>query len=236
MFNHKFIINHFTHYINILYKTPIIIYNNNNIDIILFIFKPQFYNITLYNNILYNNNSLISRIIFNLLYIPLNKLINDNNFNMNINIKPIILLYDYMDSDIYSKSLSKYLYKTPSFNKINNITINNTLINKLIFNKINNITIMNNINYINNYINHKLLFNKNIFIFNFLLFQYIIGFNYNLDSNARSIKYNFINGKFNNLNHLPLKLNYIPSNITSHHNFIINKNGKFNISVKLSHF
>lgn len=233
-------------YINILYREPILLFNNNTIKIILFIYNP----LNKYNNI------FISKIIDNILKI--NK-IND----INLEIKPIILKYDYLDSNIYSKSLSKFISKYPKFDKINNIKVNNNStpwLNYFISDKLNTISIMNKIDYLlsnNNhnkyYINEKPLYfyNKDLIINNNLLYKYIIGYdwkfrgkNYNSESNARALRYYNNNGKLN-INPLILKnynpirnfkLNNYSANLTKSQSYIINKNGKYNINVSLCHF
>jgi len=167
--------------LSILYKEPIILYNNNtNIyDIILFIYKPYINKNSLYKNI-NSKNLLITKLINNILS---NSQLN-NNFNLNI--KPIILTYDYLDSTIYSKSLSKHLSKYPKLDTIKNVKINQKILNNILINKINKNNIIENINLL---INSKINLNKennihllnnqyiskNIMIYSNLLHQYIIG-------------------------------------------------------------
>lgn len=154
--------------LNILYKDPIILYNNNKYEIILFIYKPN-----LSKNLNINNDLLISKLINNLINI-------DNILNINFNIKPIILTYDYLDSEIYNKSLTKHLSKFPKLDTIKNIKINQKILNKILINKLNKNKILNNINTLlesksNLGLNNDLLLSKNIFIYSYLLHQNIIG-------------------------------------------------------------
>lgn len=235
---------------NILYKDPIIFINKNTYNVILFIYKPLINNKS--NKIINNNNLLISRLINNLI----NKSdILLNRYNITLNIKPIILTYDYLDSNIYSKSLSKYLSRYPELDKIYNININKYLIDNFLIKKLNNINIINKIFDIklllnksntNNKVLMNSLFNKDMIIHNNLLFQYIIGNNwkyrgknYNSESNARALKHYVNNGFFKLLStklNSNFKLNYYSSNWSQSQSFIINKNGKYNVKVKLSHF
>ena len=95
------------------------------------------------------------------------------------------------------------------------------------------------------------LYNKNNIINNNLLYKYIIGYNwkykgknYNSESNARALRYYVNNGQLKSLNnkysllstHSSFKLNSYSNNLTKSQSFIINKNGKYNINVTLSHF
>lgn len=228
--------------LNILYKDPIILYNNNKYEIILFIYKPN-----LSKNLNINNDLLISKLINNLINI-------DNILNINFNIKPIILTYDYLDSEIYNKSLTKHLSKFPKLDTIKNIKINQKILNKILINKLNKNKILNNINTLlesksNLGLNNDLLLSKNIFIYSYLLHQNIIGNiwkyrgkNFNSESNARALKSwndNKLNTSLSLLslnNHSKFKLNYYLSNLTQSQSSYISKNGKYNVRVKLNHF
>lgn len=230
--------------LNIIYKDPIILINKNKYDIILFIYKP---NLSKNLNININNNLLISRLINNLINI-------DRILNIEINIKPIILTYDYLDSNIYNKSLTKHLSKFPKLDTIKNIKINQKILNKILINKLNKNKIFNNINTLlesksNLNLNNSLLLSKKIYIYSYLLHQYIIGNiwkyrgkNFNSESNARALKSwndNKLNTSLSLLslnNHSKFKLNYYLSNFTQSQSSYISKNGKYNVKVKLNHF
>lgn len=228
--------------LNILYKEPIILYNNNKYEIILFIYKPN-----ISKNLNINNDLLISKLV--------NNLININNiFHINFSIKPIILTYDYLDSEIYNKSLTKHLSKFPKLDTIKNIKINQKILNKILINKLNKNKILNNINTLlesksNLGLNNDLLLSKNIYIYSYLLHQNIIGNiwkyrgkNFNSESNARALKSwndNKLNTSLSLLslnNHSKFKLNYYLSNLTQSQSSYISKNGKYNVRVKLNHF
>lgn len=244
MLNHKIKNN----MINILYKKPIILYNEDSMNkkgtIILFIYKPK-----MNKNIVTNNTEmLISRLITNLL--KTSDVLGKDNILSQFNIKPIILKYDYLDSDIYSKSLGKFILKYPTFDKINNININNYIINNELSNKINNIFVMNKIDQLllllkDTSMTKMSLYNKDNMINNNLLYKLITGYdwkyrgkNYNSESNARALRYFVNNGKLTLLNKSckSFKLNSYSNNLTKSQSYIINKNGKYNINVTLSHF
>lgn len=205
--------------LNILYKEPIIKYKKNNYEIILFIYQSLTNNNT--------RNKLINKIINKLINIKNNEIIILNKKYI-FNIKPIILLYDYLDSNILSKNLSKYIYKNPKTEILNNLRLNyEKRIYNILKNKKNKEIIIKKLKLNNNYI-----FNKNIILYNIynkLIIGNIIkyqGKNKNIESNARSLKW-YQDNKLNTL---------LSSNITKSQNAIISKNGKFNIKIKLNHF
>lgn len=205
--------------LNILYKEPIIKYKKNNYEIILFIYQSLTNNNT--------RNKLINKIIKKLINIKNNEIIILNKKYI-FNIKPIILLYDYLDSNILSKNLSKYIYKNPKTEILNNLRLNyEKRIYNILKNKKNKEIIIKKLKLNNNYI-----FNKNIILYNIynkLIIGNIIkyqGKNKNIESNARSLKW-YQDNKLNTL---------LSSNITKSQNAIISKNGKFNIKIKLNHF
>lgn len=228
--------------LNILYKDPIILYNNDHYEIILFIYKPN-----ISKNLNINNDLLISKLINNLINI-------DQILNIKLNIKPIILTYDYLDSNIYNKSLSKHLSKFPKLDTIKNIKINQKILNKILINKLNKNKILNNINTLiqsksNLNMNNDLLLSKNTYIYSYLLHQYLIGNiwkyrgkNFNSESNARALKSwndNKLNTSLSLLslnNRSKFKLNYYLSNLTLSQSSFISKNGKYNVKVKFNHF
>lgn len=252
MFNHK--LNNIKY--NILYKNPIILYNNtkNNYEIILFVYKP--FNIRVKKE-LNSNDLLITKLIDHLIS-DLNNNEIFKNYNLNINIKPIILTYDYLDSDIYSKSLSKHLSKYPRLDTIKNVKINQKILNNILINKLNKNEIIKNINTL---IDSKIKINHNIFnysenyiskdiiLYSNLLHQYMIGNifkyrgkNFNSESNARALK-SWNDNKLNkslsliSLNNKgSFKLNYYLSSLTLSQSNVISKNGKYNVKVKLNHF
>ena len=203
----------------LLYKEPIIKYKKNNYEIILFIYQSLTNNNT--------RNKLINKIIKKLINIKNNEIIILNKKYI-FNIKPIILLYDYLDSNILSKNLSKYIYKNPKTEILNNLRLNyEKRIYNILKNKKNKEIIIKKLKLNNNYI-----FNKNIILYNIynkLIIGNIIkyqGKNKNIESNARSLKW-YQDNKLNTL---------LSSNITKSQNAIISKNGKFNIKIKLNHF
>lgn len=226
--------------LNILYKDPIILYKNENLyEIILFIYKPLNKN----NNNLNSNDLLITKLI--------NNLINNISINnININIKPIILTYDYLDSTIYSKLLSKHISKYPKLEPIKNIKFNQNILNKILINRLNKNKIINNINILKSYNNNynNFIF-KDTMIYSNLLHQYLIGNiwkfrgkNFNSESNARALK-TWNNNKLNtslsqilNNNKTKFKLNYYLSTISESQSNHISKNGKFNVKVTFNHF
>lgn len=229
--------------VNILYKEPIILINKNEINIILFIYKPIIKN----QNVNYHD-LLITKLINNLINKPLNQILNNN---LIINIKPIILTYDYLDSNIYSKSLSKHLSKYPKLDTIKNIKINQKILNNILMNKLSKNKLLENINLLNNYqfelnngLNNYSIINKNIFIYSNLLHQFITGNiwkyrgkNFNSESNARALK-TWNDNKLNqslSLNNA-FKLNYYSANLTLGQSNVISKNGKFNVKVQFNHF
>lgn len=244
----------------IIISKPIFEHSLNKLNI-----KFYYYNKSSYihnnNNKLYYMN-MLSRII--------NLLNNDSNnlskilsyyYNKNVTIEPIKLSYNYLNSDIFSKSISldninkgikneysrllnnnlpKLNDKNISMNYINNIK----LINKFKYNNI-----INNINN-NNKLNINNIYkdiNINNLPMNILMFKYLTGwsvtYNGRLSANksiSRSETHKLLVGTFRNKNYLwsnmnnLYKLNYIPANhnLSSNHN--INKNGTYNIKVKLN--
>lgn len=244
----------------IIISKPIFEHSLNKLNI-----KFYYYNKSSYihnnNNKLYYMN-MLSRII--------NLLNNDSNnlsrilsyyYNKNVTIEPIKLSYNYLNSDIFSKSISldninkgikneysrllnnnlpKLNDKNISINYINNIK----LINKFKYNNI-----INNINN-NNKLNINNIYkdiNINNLPMNILMFKYLTGwsvtYNGRLSANksiSRSETHKLLVGTFRNKNYLwsnmnnLYKLNYISANhnLSSNHN--INKNGTYNIKVKLN--
>lgn len=183
----------------------------------LFISKPLFKHnintiiIKYYYYIPIDNNK-INIIINNII----NKLSNilSYYYNKKIIIKPVQLSYVYMDHNIFNEYI---IYLLNSNNNIN--------IDKIINNYIN---IFNNIIPLN--ITGK---NNNI--------KYLNGWSIILKgklSDGRSKTLNLIYGSFNNINK-SYKLNYIPNNLYNGHinplNLNINKDGKYNIKVKLNY-
>lgn len=261
--------------INNLSKTSSII----NINKIIIISKPIFehsinkLNIKFYyynNKELNNNNYKIYYI--NILSRIINLLNNDNNnlskilsyyYNKNVTIEPIKLKYNYINSNIFSKSISidninkgiKNEYSRLLNNnlpKLNDKNISINYINNL--NNINKLKYNNIINNLNNNNNNKLnIYNiyKNINInnlpINILIFKYLTGwsvtYNGRLSANksiSRSETHKLLIGTFRNKNYLwsninnIYKLNYISANHNLSNNYNINKNGTYNIKVKLN--
>ena len=199
--------------IQLLYRI-INMFNGNK----LFISKPIFkhninsIHIKYYYYIPIDNNNII--IIINNI---INKLSNilSYYYNKEIIIKPIKLSYVYMDHNIFNDYI---IYLLNNNNNINIDKVINNYIN--IFNNIIPLNIKNN--------------NNNI--------KYLNGWSIILKgklSDGRSKTYNLIYGSFNNLNK-SYKLNYIPNNL--YYGLInplylnINKEGKYNIKVKLNYY
>ncbi|WBF16363.1 ribosomal protein S3 (mitochondrion) [Saccharomyces uvarum] len=181
-------------------------------------------------------------------------------YNKRVTIEPIKLSYIYMNSDIFSKYIS--LNDMDKYN--NGIMTNyqrmlNNIMPKLndhniSMNYINNMNNINNIKYnniitpygINNNMN-KLYNNMNIdnIPMDILMFKYLVGWSIKLKGRlsnniGRTSTTILLNGTFNNKKYLwsninnNYKLNYISSNHNLYNNSNINKNGKYNIKVKLN--
>ncbi|AQZ19160.1 RPS3 (mitochondrion) [Zygosaccharomyces parabailii] len=244
----------------IIISKPIFEHSLNKLNI-----KFYYYNKSSYihnnNNKLYYMN-MLSRII--------NLLNNDSNnlsrilsyyYNKNVTIEPIKLSYNYLNSDIFSKSISLDNINKGIKNEYSR-TLNNNLpkLNdkNISMNYINNIKLINKFKYnniINNINNNNKLNINNIYKdiniinlpMNILMFKYLTGwsvtYNGRLSANksiSRSETHKLLVGTFRNKNYLwsnmnnLYKLNYISANhnLSSNHN--INKNGTYNIKVKLN--
>ena len=199
-----------------------------------------------YNNDINNNNNNYYINIINKLINIINNNINNNlcnilsyYYNKKVTIEPIKLSYIYLNSDIFSKYIS--LNDIDKYN--NGILTNYQRILNNIMPKLNDHNI--SINYINNINN----INNNITIDNIpidiLIYKYLVGWSIKFkgrlsNNNGRTSTLNLLNGTFNNKKYLwsninnNYKLNYIPSNHNLYNNSNINKNGKYNIKVKLN--
>lgn len=247
----------------IIISKPIFEHSLNKLNIKFYYYNKSFYNNNNNNNNLYYIN-MLSKII-NLLNNDTNNLskILSYYYNKNVTIEPIKLSYNYLNSDIFSKSISldninkgikneysrllnnnlpKLNDKNISINYINNIKY----INKLKYNNI--------INNINNNNNNKLnitnIYNNiniNNLPINILMFKYLTGwsvtYNGRLSANksiSRSETHKLLVGTFRNKNYLwsnmnnLYKLNHISANHNLSSNHNINKNGTYNIKVKLN--
>ena len=181
----------------IIISKPIFEHSLNKLNI-----KFYYYNKSSYNNNNNNNNNLYRLYYINMLSRIINLLNNDTNnlskilsyyYNKNVTIEPIKLSYNYLNSDIFSKSISldninkgikneysrllnnnlpKLNDKNISINYINNIKYINKLKYNNIINNINNNNNNNNKLNINNIYNN---ININNLPINILMFKYLTG-------------------------------------------------------------
>lgn len=205
--------------------------------------------VSLFSNNLYNKEVIIEPIYLTYDYLDskiLSKTISSNIYKYNQykglysniiskNI-PLMSVKDLTYSKLYNKKL---LYKLLTLTDLNNYLLNN-----------NNISKLDTLNYDTKISNSNI--NSTNCIEQLLLYQYIIGYDWvysgklaKSDSNARSIyslkQYGTLTNRFTKNNGLLTtsktiySLNKNPSYITKNSNNLINKNGKYNISVTLSH-
>nr|YP_052722.2 putative ribosomal protein var1 [Starmerella bacillaris]AAR10343.2 putative ribosomal protein var1 [Starmerella bacillaris] len=205
--------------LNILYKEPMIKYKKNNYEMMLFMYQSLTNNNT--------RNKLMNKMMKKLINMKNNEMIMLNKKYM-FNIKPMMLLYDYLDSNMLSKNLSKYMYKNPKTEMLNNLRLNyEKRMYNMLKNKKNKEMMMKKLKLNNNYMfnPHMMLYNmyNKLMMGNMMKYQ---GKNKNMESNARSLKW-YQDNKLNTL---------LSSNMTKSQNAIISKNGKFNIKMKLNHF
>jgi hypothetical protein len=202
-------------------------------------------------NLLNNNLNSISNILS--LY-----------YQKDVSFEPIQLKYNYMNSDILAKSLRIMNSKRSlSMNKIKNLInnmpkLNDKLIsqsyinniNNIMFNKYNNIITSINNNNDNDKLYNIVYNNQNIesIAMNILMYKYLVGLSIQLKgrlssnkSISRSNTMNILKGTFNNYKTIwgnrminTYKLNYIPVNHNITNISDVNKNGKYNIKVKLN--
>ncbi|AEY99234.1 ribosomal protein VAR1 (mitochondrion) [Eremothecium gossypii FDAG1] len=210
---------------------------------------------------LYNNYMMsINNQMMNLLNNDNNSLNNlmTKYYNKKVYINTYKLNYMYLDTELLSQTLTNIYNNNGLTLKslkmiINKLPFNNDmLLSKNYVNKMNkyNLTINNNLN--NNkkdLINLYTLDNKLLDLSitnNMLLGKYLVGSNIQLKGRTlnrnitRTMKMNIMKGTFNNymyqwskLNNL-YKLNYMSTNINKTNNTFINKNGMFNIKIKLN--
>lgn len=193
----KYLLNQKDNKIN--YSTNLIIKNHKNIyDIIVFIYLNK-------------NGSDLSDLASRTPFII-------NIGNNILKIKPIILLYSNLDSNILSQKLTKSIQWSFEFNLLNSITKNKFDINKLL-------------KRIYNYNNN--LLNKELILYNQIENKYIIGNiikikgkDSNLESNARALSSYQDNKLYTKYNQFILN--------NSHQ--IISKNGIINVNIKFNHF
>lgn len=187
-----------------------------------------------------------------------------NYYNKHVTIEVIKLSYNYLNSDIFAQSINKDVNKYSSGIKGQYYHLLNSSIPKLndqsiAKDYINNINTINKLKY-NNIIN-RIKTNKDInsiisiydtmnisnIPMNILMFKYLTGwaiqFNGRLASSKAISRTNSIKllvGTFRNKKYLwsninnNYKLNYIPANNNISNYSSINKNGKYNIKVKLN--
>ena len=224
--------------------------NNNNINnnILLIRMIDNIYNNNNNNNInkiltkLYNKNVTIEPIILKYDYF------NNNIFSNNIS-------YNITTFNTYKNEYTTILNNNITLLDRISIILNNTKYKNLIINILNNNLIYNisnnnnnNNNIINN-INIKEYLNLNNTIYNLLNNKYIIGYSFKFTgklakslSTARKLKYIKYKGslKHNTLDNksatrILFNLNNYKSNISISNTNNINKNGKYNVNIKLGH-
>ena len=185
-------------------------------------------------------------------------------YNKKITIEPIKLSYTYLNSDIFSQSINKDVNKYNNgikgqYSRLLNSNIpnlNDQIIAKKYINNINNINnikynnIIKNLNNNNNNYNINNIYNSlniNNIPMNILMFKYLTGWSILLNGRLASSKaisrtnlYKVLVGTFRNKKYLwghinnNYKLNYIPANHNISNLSNVNKNGKYNIKVKLN--
>ncbi len=235
--------NNNNYYINIINKLINIINNNinNNLcNILSYYYNKKVTIEPIKLSYIYLNSDIFSK------YISLNDIDKYNN--------GILTNYQRILNNIMPK-LNDHNISINYINNINNINNNkyNNIINLLNnnnnINNYNNYNNYNNNNNNNNYIGNINNIYNNITIDNIpidiLIYKYLVGWSIKFkgrlsNNNGRTSTLNLLNGTFNNKKYLwsninnNYKLNYIPSNHNLYNNSNINKNGKYNIKVKLN--
>nr|YP_009444513.1 ribosomal protein S3 [Nakaseomyces nivariensis]APD15136.1 ribosomal protein S3 [Nakaseomyces nivariensis] len=236
----------------IIMSIPTYNINLNNINI-----KFYYYSNNMNNNVYYMNmiNKLMNRLNIN--YDNLSNILS-YYYNKKVIIEPIKLKYIYMNNEIMTKYIS--LLDNNKYNNgllmeyqrtLNNIMpkLNDHNISMNYINNINNINknkynnIMKYNNNINNIYNNMDINNIGM---NILMFKYLTGWSImlkgRLNKNSNRTTTTLLNnGTFNNKKYLwgnlnnNFKLNYINSNNNIYNYPNINKNGKYNIKVKLNY-
>ncbi|AJU15973.1 ribosomal protein VAR1 (mitochondrion) [Saccharomyces cerevisiae YJM1385] len=234
--------NNNNYYMNMMNKLMNIMNNNmnNNLcNILSYYYNKKVTIEPIKLSYIYLNSDIFSK------YISLNDMDKYNN--------GILTNYQRMLNNIMPK-LNDHNISMNYINNINNINNNkyNNMINLLNNNNNNNNNINNNNNY-NNYNNNYIGNINNIYNnmtidnipMDILMYKYLVGWSIKFkgrlsNNNGRTSTTNLLNGTFNNKKYLwsninnNYKLNYIPSNHNLYNNSNINKNGKYNIKVKLN--
>lgn len=225
----------------LIISKPLFKHNSNKLII-------KFYYYYNNNNKNINNNNYYIDIISKYINIinnigSLNNILS-NYYNKKVIILPIKLKYIYNNNIIFNNNLINNI----NINiLINNIPKNNDkLISKLYLNNINNINKLKYNNIINNNKNIYNNININNIPINILIFKYLTGWSIiikgRINNNiSRTTTLNILQGTFNNKKYLwsninnNYKLNYISANHNISNLSNINKNGKYNIKVKLNY-
>lgn len=226
--------------IKVITSKPIFKHTNDKVNIVIFIYKYVNPTINPSNN---NSFSIWWRLIENIFGDGTNMSLTNiiqNIYHKNVEIEPIVLKYDYMDSSILSRGVSDNVLKYLTFkgkyyqNMQYNINLINTYQYMLTYNKYkeNVKTILNDRDMRSQMTDNVL--NANM-VWSLLLNKYISGcaFSYNgklvkSDSSARTIHYKKINGTLKSI-HTGLN----SQTMSNAHN--INKNGKNNTKIILNH-
>lgn len=208
-----------------------------------------------YYNIDNNNNNVYSNIMLRLIN-NMNRLSNilSYYYNKEVIIQPIKVTYVYMNNNIMSDYIKLLMSNNIDLNNqlvtFNNKSNIDTLIREYL-NLINNFLPINNNNFINlvmNNNNNKLNNNINNLstkdnindMIELMRYRYLMGWSIRLKgklnkTNQRSVKLNIINGTLKNNVNKYYKYNYLPNNHYVSNLFNINKDGKYNIKVKLNY-
>lgn len=210
--------------------------------------KYYYYNIDNNNNNVYSNMML--RLINNM-----NRLSNilSYYYNKEVIIQPIKVTYVYMNNNIMSDYIKLLMSNNIDLNNqlvtFNNKSNIDTLIREYL-NLINNFLPINNNNFINLVMNNNKLNNNNINnlstkdnindMIELMRYRYLMGWSIRLKgklnkTNQRSVKLSIINGTLKNNVNKYYKYNYLPNNHYVSNLFNINKDGKYNIKVKLNY-
>lgn len=246
---------------NILISKPIFEHTVNRVNIKFFYYTSLNNNNNKINNyylniisklinLLNNNNNNLSKIL-------------SYYYNKQVTIESIKLSYNYLNSDIFSQSINKDINKYNNgikgqYSRLLNINIpklNDQIIAKSYINNINNINKLKYNNIINNLNNSSKLSINNIYNslniynipINILMFKYLTGWSILLNGRLASSKaisrtntHRILLGTFRNKKYLwghinnNYKLNYISANHNISNISSVNKNGKYNIKVKLN--
>lgn len=202
--------------------------------------KYYYYNID-------NNNNMYSNMMLRLIN-NMNRLSNilSYYYDKEVIIEPIKVTYVYMNSNIMSDYIKLLMNNNMDLNN-QLVTFNNkSNIDQLMreyLSMINNmLPINNNNNFINLVMNRKdrELSDNGEDMLELMRYKYLMGWSIRLKGklnklNARSVKLNIINGTFKNNDNKYYKYNNLPNNHYVANTFNVNKDGKYNIKVKLNY-